>query len=132
MVGPTVQVGTEAEGSGLHCGDRAQVRWLPPLPSSARSVFGHISFRSDWELVKVDFRPSFSRPCSEEDYSSWDLANLQVGGCRGWALAGQVQVGGHRGASAGGRAQEAGGGIPTHPLCLPESPSCEATRPPLL
>ncbi|XP_005608966.2 VPS10 domain-containing receptor SorCS2 isoform X1 [Equus caballus] len=45
------------------------------------TVFGHISFRSDWELVKVDFRPSFSRPCSEEDYSSWDLANLQGDRC---------------------------------------------------
>ncbi|XP_035150036.3 VPS10 domain-containing receptor SorCS2 isoform X4 [Callithrix jacchus] len=45
------------------------------------TVFGHISFRSDWELVKVDFRPSFSRQCSEEDYSSWDLSNLQGDHC---------------------------------------------------
>ncbi|XP_026251063.1 VPS10 domain-containing receptor SorCS2 isoform X2 [Urocitellus parryii] len=45
------------------------------------TVFGHISFRSDWELVKVDFRPSFSRQCSEEDYSSWDLTNLQGDDC---------------------------------------------------
>ncbi|XP_064221615.1 VPS10 domain-containing receptor SorCS2 isoform X2 [Aotus nancymaae] len=45
------------------------------------TVFGHISFRSDWELVKVDFRPSFSRQCSEEDYSSWDLSNLQGDRC---------------------------------------------------
>lgn len=37
MVGPTAQVGTEAEGSGLHCGDRAQVRWPPPLPPPAAS-----------------------------------------------------------------------------------------------
>lgn len=42
-------------------------------------VFGHISFRSDWELVKVDFRPSFPRQCGEDDYSSWDLTDLQVG-----------------------------------------------------
>ncbi|XP_025242319.1 VPS10 domain-containing receptor SorCS2 isoform X2 [Theropithecus gelada] len=45
------------------------------------TVFGHISFRSDWELVKVDFRPSFSRQCGEEDYSSWDLSNLQGDRC---------------------------------------------------
>ncbi|XP_076992450.1 VPS10 domain-containing receptor SorCS2 [Tamandua tetradactyla] len=45
------------------------------------TVFGHISFRSDWELVKVDFRPSFSRQCGEDDYSSWDLANLQGDRC---------------------------------------------------
>nr|XP_037851415.1 VPS10 domain-containing receptor SorCS2 [Chlorocebus sabaeus] len=45
------------------------------------TVFGHISFRSDWELVKVDFQPSFSRQCGEEDYSSWDLSNLQGDRC---------------------------------------------------
>ncbi|KAM7158173.1 VPS10 domain-containing receptor SorCS2 [Molossus nigricans] len=45
------------------------------------TIFGHISYRSDWELVKVDFRPSFPRTCSEEDYSSWDLVNLQGDGC---------------------------------------------------
>ncbi|XP_047654266.1 VPS10 domain-containing receptor SorCS2 isoform X2 [Phacochoerus africanus] len=45
------------------------------------TVFGHISFRSDWELVKVDFRPSFSRQCSDQDYSSWDLTNLQGDRC---------------------------------------------------
>lgn len=41
-------------------------------------VFGHISYRSDWELVKVDFRPSFPRECTDDDYESWDLTNLQV------------------------------------------------------
>ncbi|XP_054341647.1 VPS10 domain-containing receptor SorCS2 isoform X2 [Pongo pygmaeus] len=45
------------------------------------TVFGHISFRSDWELVKVDFRPSFSRQCGEEDYGSWELSNLQGDRC---------------------------------------------------
>ncbi|XP_044298787.1 VPS10 domain-containing receptor SorCS2 isoform X2 [Varanus komodoensis] len=45
------------------------------------TVFGHISYRSDWELVKVDFRPSFSRECTDEDYESWDLTNLQGDRC---------------------------------------------------
>ncbi|XP_069877716.1 VPS10 domain-containing receptor SorCS2 [Dipodomys merriami] len=45
------------------------------------TVFGHISFRSDWELVKVDFRPSFPRPCGDEDYSSWNLTDLQGDHC---------------------------------------------------
>ncbi|KAM4854928.1 VPS10 domain-containing receptor SorCS2 isoform 2-T2 [Thomomys bottae] len=45
------------------------------------TVFGHISFRSDWELVKVDFRPSFPRPCGDEDYSSWNLTDLQGDQC---------------------------------------------------
>lgn len=35
----------------------------------------------------MDFRPSFSRPCGEEDYSSWDLTNLQVGQGAGWGAA---------------------------------------------
>lgn len=41
-------------------------------------VFGHISYRSDWELVKVDFRQSFPRQCAESDYESWQLMDLQV------------------------------------------------------
>uniref|UniRef100_A0A8C5K2Z9 VPS10 domain-containing receptor SorCS2 n=1 Tax=Jaculus jaculus TaxID=51337 RepID=A0A8C5K2Z9_JACJA len=45
------------------------------------TVFGHISFRSDWELVKVDFRPSFPKQCGEDDYSSWDLTDLQGDHC---------------------------------------------------
>ena len=49
----------------------------PPFPP--RSIFGHMSYRSEWELVKVDFRPSFPRTCREEDYGSWELADLQVG-----------------------------------------------------
>ena len=59
----------------------------PSPPPPPPSVFGHISFRSDWELVKVDFRPWFSRQCSEEDYSSWDLTNLQVGLAARWGWA---------------------------------------------
>ena len=76
--GPTGQVWAEAcRGLGAP-GGRAGLRRLP-APASLPSVFGHISFRSDWELVKVDFRPWFSRRCGEGDYGSWDLTNLQVG-----------------------------------------------------
>uniref|UniRef100_A0A6Q2XSL1 VPS10 domain-containing receptor SorCS2 n=1 Tax=Esox lucius TaxID=8010 RepID=A0A6Q2XSL1_ESOLU len=45
------------------------------------TVFGHISYRSDWELVKVDFRQSFSRQCTEVDYDSWKLTDLQGEKC---------------------------------------------------
>uniref|UniRef100_M4AAB2 Sortilin related VPS10 domain containing receptor 2 n=1 Tax=Xiphophorus maculatus TaxID=8083 RepID=M4AAB2_XIPMA len=41
------------------------------------TVFGHISYRSDWELVKVDFRQSFPRQCTELDYESWQLTDLK-------------------------------------------------------
>ncbi|KAM9390744.1 VPS10 domain-containing receptor SorCS2-like, partial [Salvelinus alpinus] len=45
------------------------------------TVFGHISYRSDWELVKVDFRQSFPRQCTEGDYDSWKLTDLQGEEC---------------------------------------------------
>ncbi|KAM3591251.1 uncharacterized protein V6R79_025534 [Siganus canaliculatus] len=45
------------------------------------TVFGHISYRSDWELVKVDFRQSFPRQCTEADYESWQLTDLQGEKC---------------------------------------------------
>uniref|UniRef100_A0A8C2CQ48 VPS10 domain-containing receptor SorCS2 n=1 Tax=Cyprinus carpio TaxID=7962 RepID=A0A8C2CQ48_CYPCA len=45
------------------------------------TVFGHISYRSDWELVKVDFRQSFPRQCTEADYDSWKLTDLQREKC---------------------------------------------------
>uniref|UniRef100_A0A3B4Y401 VPS10 domain-containing receptor SorCS2 n=1 Tax=Seriola lalandi dorsalis TaxID=1841481 RepID=A0A3B4Y401_SERLL len=45
------------------------------------TVFGHISYRSDWELVKVDFRQSFPHQCTESDYDSWQLTDLQGEKC---------------------------------------------------
>uniref|UniRef100_A0A3Q2DMM2 VPS10 domain-containing receptor SorCS2 n=1 Tax=Cyprinodon variegatus TaxID=28743 RepID=A0A3Q2DMM2_CYPVA len=45
------------------------------------TVFGHISYRSDWELVKVDFRQSFTRQCTESDYEAWQLTDLQGERC---------------------------------------------------
>ncbi|CAB1345052.1 unnamed protein product [Coregonus sp. 'balchen'] len=45
------------------------------------TVFGHISYRSDWELVKVDFRQSFPRQCTEADYDSWKLTDLKGEKC---------------------------------------------------
>ncbi|KAG9479758.1 hypothetical protein GDO78_011672, partial [Eleutherodactylus coqui] len=45
------------------------------------TVFGHFGYRSDWELVKVDFRPSFFKECTEEDYDSWNLSNTQGDHC---------------------------------------------------
>ncbi|CAI5672241.1 VPS10 domain-containing receptor SorCS2 isoform X1 [Oreochromis niloticus] len=45
------------------------------------TVFGHISYRSDWELVKVDFRQSFPRQCTESDYDSWQFTDQKEEKC---------------------------------------------------
>ncbi|XP_072882970.1 VPS10 domain-containing receptor SorCS1-like isoform X1 [Hemitrygon akajei] len=37
------------------------------------TVFGHLSHRSDWQLVKVDYRSIFSRRCMENDFQDWKL-----------------------------------------------------------
>ena len=42
-------------------------------------VFGHFSHRSEWQLVKVDYKSIFDRRCAEEDYRPWQL-HSQVGG----------------------------------------------------
>ncbi|XP_055502953.1 VPS10 domain-containing receptor SorCS1-like isoform X1 [Leucoraja erinacea] len=37
------------------------------------TVFGHLSHRSEWQLVKVDYRSIFSRKCMENDFQVWTL-----------------------------------------------------------
>ncbi|XP_064320181.1 VPS10 domain-containing receptor SorCS1 isoform X1 [Phalacrocorax carbo] len=39
------------------------------------TVFGHFSHRSEWQLVKVDYKSIFDRRCAEEDYRPWQLHN---------------------------------------------------------
>uniref|UniRef100_A0A8C6TUA3 Sortilin related VPS10 domain containing receptor 1 n=1 Tax=Neogobius melanostomus TaxID=47308 RepID=A0A8C6TUA3_9GOBI len=39
------------------------------------TIFGHVSHRSEWQLVKIDFRSIFNRRCSETDYQTWHLHN---------------------------------------------------------
>lgn len=39
------------------------------------SIFGHFSHRSEWQLVKIDFRPIFQHRCTSEDYETWQLNN---------------------------------------------------------
>lgn len=38
-------------------------------------IFGHVSHRSEWQLVKIDFRSIFNRRCTEADYQTWHLHN---------------------------------------------------------
>ena len=44
------------------------------FPSTLR-VFGHFSLRSEWQLVKVDYKSIFSRRCTKEDFETWHLLN---------------------------------------------------------
>ncbi|XP_051993220.1 VPS10 domain-containing receptor SorCS1-like [Xyrauchen texanus] len=37
------------------------------------TIFGHVSHRSEWQLVKIDFRSIFNRRCMESDYVQWVL-----------------------------------------------------------
>ncbi|XP_031410365.1 VPS10 domain-containing receptor SorCS1 isoform X1 [Meleagris gallopavo] len=37
------------------------------------TVFGHFSHRSEWQLVKIDYKTIFDRRCAEEDYWTWQL-----------------------------------------------------------
>uniref|UniRef100_A0A1A8CCM2 Sortilin-related VPS10 domain containing receptor 1 n=1 Tax=Nothobranchius kadleci TaxID=1051664 RepID=A0A1A8CCM2_NOTKA len=39
------------------------------------TIFGHFSHRSEWQLVKIDFRSIFQLPCTSEDYVTWQLHN---------------------------------------------------------
>uniref|UniRef100_A0A8C3G8R1 PKD domain-containing protein n=1 Tax=Cyclopterus lumpus TaxID=8103 RepID=A0A8C3G8R1_CYCLU len=39
------------------------------------SFFGHFSHRSEWQLIKIDYKSIFSRKCTEEDYQTWHLHN---------------------------------------------------------
>ncbi|XP_042562101.1 VPS10 domain-containing receptor SorCS3-like [Clupea harengus] len=39
------------------------------------TFFGHLSHRSDWQLIKVNYRNLFNRQCTSEDYQIWPLLN---------------------------------------------------------
>ncbi|XP_049927570.1 VPS10 domain-containing receptor SorCS1-like [Epinephelus moara] len=39
------------------------------------TIFGHFSHRSEWQLVKIDFRSIFQQQCTSEDYMTWQLHN---------------------------------------------------------
>ncbi|CAF93571.1 unnamed protein product, partial [Tetraodon nigroviridis] len=39
------------------------------------TFFGHFSHRSEWQLIKIDYKSIYSRKCAEEDYQTWHLHN---------------------------------------------------------
>ncbi|KAG8551366.1 hypothetical protein GDO81_004072 [Engystomops pustulosus] len=44
------------------------------------TVFGHFGHRSEWQLVKVDYKSIFDRRCNPEDYLPWQL-HSQIEAC---------------------------------------------------
>lgn len=63
----------EARGKGC---DLKDFTWTDFL--CLCSFFGHFSHRSEWQLIKIDYKSIYSRKCVEEDYQTWHLHN-QVG-----------------------------------------------------
>uniref|UniRef100_A0A8C9NU08 VPS10 domain-containing receptor SorCS3 n=1 Tax=Serinus canaria TaxID=9135 RepID=A0A8C9NU08_SERCA len=47
----------------------------PGIETQIMTVFGHFSLRSEWQLVKVDYKSLFSRRCTKDDYQTWHLHN---------------------------------------------------------
>uniref|UniRef100_A0A803YJ55 Sortilin related VPS10 domain containing receptor 3 n=1 Tax=Meleagris gallopavo TaxID=9103 RepID=A0A803YJ55_MELGA len=47
----------------------------PGIETQIMTIFGHFSLRSEWQLVKVDYKPIFSRKCNKDDYQTWHLHN---------------------------------------------------------
>uniref|UniRef100_A0A8C5TBK9 VPS10 domain-containing receptor SorCS3 n=1 Tax=Malurus cyaneus samueli TaxID=2593467 RepID=A0A8C5TBK9_9PASS len=47
----------------------------PGIETQIMTVFGHFSLRSEWQLVKVDYKSLFGRRCSKDDYQTWHLHN---------------------------------------------------------
>uniref|UniRef100_A0A671UYN3 Sortilin related VPS10 domain containing receptor 3 n=1 Tax=Sparus aurata TaxID=8175 RepID=A0A671UYN3_SPAAU len=39
------------------------------------TFFGHFNQRSEWQLIKIDYKSIYSRKCTEEDYQTWHLHN---------------------------------------------------------
>uniref|UniRef100_A0A673NH13 VPS10 domain-containing receptor SorCS3-like n=1 Tax=Sinocyclocheilus rhinocerous TaxID=307959 RepID=A0A673NH13_9TELE len=39
------------------------------------TFFGHFSHRSEWQLIKIDYKSIFTRRCTEGDYQTWHLHN---------------------------------------------------------
>ncbi|KAK5854138.1 hypothetical protein PBY51_015234 [Eleginops maclovinus] len=39
------------------------------------TFFGHFSHRSEWQLIKIDYKGLFSKRCMDGDYQTWQLHN---------------------------------------------------------
>lgn len=51
------------------------MKWNLHFGESSSSFFGHFSHRSEWQLIKIDYKGLFSRRCMDGDYQTWHLHN---------------------------------------------------------
>ncbi|KAM6956470.1 VPS10 domain-containing receptor SorCS3 [Aplochiton taeniatus] len=47
----------------------------PETENHIITFFGHFSHRSEWQLIKIDYKGIFSRRCMDGDYQTWHLHN---------------------------------------------------------
>ncbi|KAI1886816.1 hypothetical protein AGOR_G00199700 [Albula goreensis] len=47
----------------------------PGIENQIMTFFGHFSHRSEWQLIKIDYKSIFTRKCTEGDYQTWHLHN---------------------------------------------------------
>ncbi|XP_016124849.1 VPS10 domain-containing receptor SorCS3-like [Sinocyclocheilus grahami] len=45
------------------------------IVATGKGFFGHFSHRSEWQLIKIDYKSIFTRRCTEGDYQTWHLHN---------------------------------------------------------
>lgn len=49
------------------------VLMAPESENHIITFFGHFSYRSEWQLIKIDYKGIFSRRCMDGDYQTWHL-----------------------------------------------------------
>ncbi|KAL2102436.1 hypothetical protein ACEWY4_001604 [Coilia grayii] len=47
----------------------------PGIDNQIMTFFGHFSHRSEWQLIKIDYKSLFSKRCTDGDYQTWHLHN---------------------------------------------------------
>ncbi|XP_063064698.1 VPS10 domain-containing receptor SorCS3-like [Engraulis encrasicolus] len=47
----------------------------PGIDKQIMTFFGHFSHRSEWQLIKIDYKSLFSKRCTDGDYQTWHLHN---------------------------------------------------------
>ncbi|XP_072512789.1 LOW QUALITY PROTEIN: VPS10 domain-containing receptor SorCS3 [Salminus brasiliensis] len=47
----------------------------PGMDNQILTFFGHFSDRSEWQLIKIDYKSLFTKRCTEGDFQTWHLHN---------------------------------------------------------